>query len=103
VIPRGLVGGRITDMVAGDGGSYGSQTMGSIHPLYSSNPTLPGSRLYKLGVSGHATSLKCFANPQAEGVTVPAASGVGTKIEMILLVQLEPQPAAAIGKEVAAL
>ena len=48
-------------------------------------------------------SLKCFANPQAERVTVPAAGDVGAKIDMIFLVQLEPQPAATVGKEVAAL
>lgn len=47
--------------------------------------------------------LECFANPQSEGVIVPALCDIGTKIDMIFLVQLEPQPAADIGKEVATL
>jgi len=47
--------------------------------------------------------LESLANAHAEGVAVSALGEVGTKIDVILLAQFEPQTSATAGEEVAIL
>jgi hypothetical protein len=50
-------------------------------------------------ISARYEILKSLADPHAERVTVPSLSDIGTKIDMILLAQREPQPAATTRQE----
>ena len=50
-------------------------------------------------VGGQERFLESFADPHAESVSVPPLGDIGTKIDMILLAQQEPQPTATTGKE----
>ena len=54
-------------------------------------------------VTGDNDKLERFANAHAEGVTIDSLGDVGAQIDVILLAQLEPQPATTSGQELAVL